>query len=186
MKGGGEAVESLRVGLLGFEREVEGIRKVVVERMGGVGEALGVRRGLRGEIGMGRGLLEVEVGMGELEVEMGIRSSEGEGLEEEEEEDDDDDEVEVDVGLPIRRLQRRAQQYLLITRQVDRIGPEHPFLQARMPRLDELRRTLLLDLAAALRQAKAAKAQDAVLSIVKMYADLDAERDGVIALKRGG
>ena len=70
------------------------------------------------------------------------------------------------TAIPFKKLQRHAQQYLLIMRMIQRIGFEHLFFQAQRPRLDGIRKTLLLDLAAALRQAQTAKSPDAVLEIL--------------------
>ena len=144
------------------------------------------RRDSRKGVVLGRALLEVDGDMGELEESLGItEAADAEDGAEIVEEDDDDDESEDGVPLPLRKLQRHVRQYLIITRHVERVGPSHPFLQAQQPRLAELRKTLLLDLAAALRQAKAVKAPDAILAVVNMYRDLGAEGESVRVLKGG-
>jgi DNA repair exonuclease SbcCD ATPase subunit len=50
LKGGEEKVEGVRVGLLGFQREVEGIRKAVQDRARETGELLREKKGLRKEV----------------------------------------------------------------------------------------------------------------------------------------
>lgn len=183
LKGGEEKVEGVRVGLLGFEREVEGIRNVVAERVGEVSSLLEERKKVRRDVVLGRGLLEVERGIEELEERLGIKNDyAGQGFDSE---DDDGQSNGVDSSIPVRKLHRHTQQYLLLSRSIARLGSEHPFLQAQRSRMAELRRTLLLDLGAALKQAKAAKAQEATLALVRIYADLGAEQDGVKALKAG-
>ena len=87
LRGGEERVEGVRVGVLGFGREVEGIRKGVQERLEEVGALLGERKAVRKDVVLGRGLLEIEERIGELEEGMGIKELAGG-----EEEDDLEDE----------------------------------------------------------------------------------------------
>ena len=58
-------------------------------------------------------------------------------------------------------------------------------MQAQQPRVTIIRKTLLLDLAAALRQAKVAKEPDVILAIVRIFGDLSAESESVRVLKGG-
>jgi hypothetical protein len=193
LKGGEEKIEGVRVGTLGFEREVEGIRKAVVERRDEVRELLGEKKQIRRDVMLGRNLLEVHERITELEHSLGI--SEGaDDLDEEDDEDEDEDEEEKsdDEGskdgsalIPLRRLRRHAQQYLLIMNLIERLGPEHPFLLEQKGRLDEARKTMLLDLAAALRQAKTSNLADSILAVTKIYAALDAEAESVKVLRGG-
>ena len=100
-----------------------------------------------------------------------------------EEEEDGQDESS---SSPVRRLQHQTQHYLLLTQQIDRLGPDHPFLQTQRARLHVVRNSLLRDMLSALRQARATKDADAILALVEMYADLGAEREGVRVLKGAG
>lgn len=200
---GEEKVEGVRVGLLGFERELEGIKKAVQERSAEIGQSLDQRRSARRDIGLGRRLLEIDESVSELESSLGIQGEDELAADVDDLDDSDEDETEADVsGVPIAKLRRHTKEYLLIVRSVARAQPQilqgirrdvsqhdlseaavHPFLQTLQPRINEVRKTLLLDLAAALRQAKTSKAQDAVLAIVRIYADLGAESEGIKALK---
>ncbi|KAK1811859.1 hypothetical protein LTR12_013757 [Friedmanniomyces endolithicus] len=186
LEGGGEKVEGVRVGALGFKRELEGIRGWIKERLGEVDGLIREKMDVRRDIGLGRGVLEVHERIGELEESLGIAETD-----EDAEEDDFDDDGEVegaadDTSSPAaRRLQWHARQYILLTRMVDRIGSSHPFLQAQQTRMNAIRKTLLLDLAAALRQAKLAREPDAILSIVRLFGDLGAEKESVRVLQGG-
>jgi hypothetical protein len=185
LKGGEEKVEGVRVGLLGFRREVEGIQNVVREREKEVGELLKEKKEIRKDVVVGRALLEVDRGLGELEVGLGIKASE-DGLENGSLEDEDEDDEAADgyqISAPVQRLRHHTRQYILLTRTIERIGPDHPFLLAQSGRMEQIRKSLLLDLAAALRQAKNQRVHGGVLAITAMYADLDAKNDGVAALK---
>ena len=191
LRDGEEKVENVRLGVLGFQREIEGVRKAVRGRLEEVNALLEERRAVREQVVQGRALLEVEEQIGELEESLGMKGEEDEfeaDDDDDEDEDDDDDDTstsKVRLTIPLKKLQRHAQKYLLITRAVRRIGPEHPFLVAQQPRLDEVKKTLLLDLAAALRQAKEKKASDIVLAVIKIYGDLDAEAESIKVLKAG-
>ncbi|PPJ50885.1 hypothetical protein CBER1_07083 [Cercospora berteroae] len=184
LKGGEEQVEGVRVGVLGFAREVEGIKKAVEERREEVKELLDEKKSIRREVVIGRLLLEVNERISELETSLGINVD----AEDEQDLDDDDEEDEDDSGSGIaqlRKLQKHTQHFLMVQRMIDRIGPEHPFFVAQKGRLDEIRKTMLLDLAAALRQAKAGKSQERTLQVIKLYADLGAEAESVKVLKAG-
>ncbi|GAB7360763.1 hypothetical protein MBLNU230_g0637t1 [Neophaeotheca triangularis] len=187
LKGGGERVEGVRVGCLGFGREVEGLRDLVGERAGEVGGLAEERRGVLGEVQLGRGLLEVEERVGEMEEELGIGGvgrAEGEEVLDDSEEDEEEG-LEGESGA-LRGLGRQAERLLLITRLIERLGPEHPFLQSVKPRVEQLRKTLLLNLASALRSAKTAGASGVIMGLLKLYADLGAEKESVRVLKGGG
>ena len=183
LRGGGERVEGVRVGVLGFEREVEGVRKVVREREREVGGLLAEKKEVRRAIVLGRAVVEVEESLRELEERLGIVEAEGED-ELESVDDGDEDEEETPEAARLRRLERHVRRYVLLLRQMERIG-RHPFLEAQRSRVAEVRKTLLLDLAAALRQAKGAKLADEILKVVKMYGEMDAEADAVRVLRAG-
>lgn len=181
LRGGEEKVEGVRVGVLGFEREIKAVRAGVTERAAEVRELVQERKTLRRDVLFGRALLEVGEKVGELESSLGVVQSEEDGFEEDEE-DEDDDEDESLAGIPLSRLRRHADSYLLINRMIQRLVPDHPFLIAQKARLLELKKTLLLDLASALRKAKQGKSET-VLGLVMIYTDLDAQGESLKVLK---
>lgn len=178
LKGGEEKVEGVRVGLLGFQREVEGIKKGVRERADEVGQLVKERKEIRHDVALGRSLLEVHERLIELEESLGINPRD----EEEDLDDEDEDEDAIVGGVQLKKLQTHSQQYILITRMMERLGASHPFLVAQGSRLEQISRTILLDLAAALKQAKKAS-PDAILPVLKIYGDIGAEEEGVKVLK---
>ncbi|KJX92150.1 hypothetical protein TI39_contig5905g00006 [Zymoseptoria brevis] len=185
LKGGEEKVEGVRVGVLGFRREVEGVRTGVKERAKEVRGLVEEKKRLRREVLLGRGLLEVGERVGELEGRLGV----GGGVQDEDEDDvddeeDEEEEDEEDVeGVPVKKLRRHADSYLIIRLLIEKLGPGHPFLVAQKSRLVDIRKTMLLDLAAATRKAKSVKASDAMLALVQIYADLEAQSEGIKVLK---
>ena len=189
LKGGEEKVEGVRVGLLGFQREVEGIRKAVQERARETSELLQEKKGLRKEIVLGRALLEVNERLEEVEERLGIKEREGEEDDEDEEEDEDEDSSSGVEGSPIagavKRLRKQAEQYLMIVAQSSRIGSSHSFLVSLQPRVDEVRKILILDLSASLRQAKSSNDKNTVLDLSQIFAILEAQSDALKVLKGG-
>lgn len=87
----------------------------------------------------------------------------------------------------IPRLSRILLGYLFVTRNLlPKLPPQHPFVKMQIPRIEAVRKTLLLDLDSALKEARSSKDSDRVLVLLGFYADLDAEAEGVRALKEGG
>lgn len=186
LAGGEDRVEEVRVGVLGFRREVEGIRDKVRERAGEVKELLDERKEVRSDVGLGRRLLDVSAKLAELEGRLGVDDAEEYDLEDEDE--DEEDEVDGDdedgMGVTVNRLRKHALLFLLCQRAMDRIG-QHSFLTAQKGRIDKIKSTLMLDLNAALRQAKA-KGKDgsgSLLKIVSMYRELGETNEALKILK---
>ena len=161
LRGGDEKVEEVRLGLLGFRREVEGLRGKVDGRRQEVAELVEERKRIRESVQVGRRLLEVERKIGELEGMLMLASGdprtaevneEGPVLSESEEESEEEPESN---GIGILRLRRHMEQYMYIKGLMNRTGPEHPFLVKLEERVLRLRQTVLLDLNSALKQAVA-------------------------------
>ena len=161
MKGGDEKVEEVRLGLLGFKREVEGLRGKVDERRKEVEELVEERKRIRESVQVGRRLLEIERKIGDLEGRLMLASTSPRGTEVDEEgvylsegDEESDEETESD-GISILRLRRHMEQYMYIKGLVERTGAEHPFLVKQEDRVLRLKQTVLLDLNSALKQAVA-------------------------------
>lgn len=195
LKGGDEKVEEVRLGLMGFRGEVEGLKRVVEERRKDVEASLGEKKEVRKHIAVGRALLDVDARLDVLEERLMIHSAkklslngqedvsgdEGEDYSEEEQPLD----AEEGAFAPLGRLQDHVQQYLCVKQLMERVGPEHPFLVAQQARLMRVRNTLLLDLSAALKQAKDAKevGKDRVLRIIGIYRDVNDAKEAVRVLR---
>ena len=158
LKGGDEKVEEVRLGLLGFKREVEGLRGKVDGRRKEVEELVEERKRIRESVQVGRRLLEIERKIGDLEGRLMLVSTgpweaevnvDGTTLSESEEESDEEPESN---GISILRLRRHMEQYMYIKGLVERTGPEHPFLVKQEERVLRLKQTVLLDLNNALKQ----------------------------------
>jgi len=171
------------VGLLGFRKEVEGLRERVLEREEEVGKLVEEKEGIRKEIAVGRALLGYEARLKRLEELLVIEMTgkDGEDASDSEEDSDDDDEGDA-VGISISRLRRHVSQFRVVQQAEKELG-KHPFVIAQAPRMIKVRNTLLLDLSTALQQAKSAKASGRVMKIMKVYADMDESTEVVKVLK---
>ena len=161
MKGGDEKVEEVRLGLLGFRREVEGLQDKVDGRRKEVEELVEARKSISESVQVGRRLLETERKIRELEGRLLIAST-GPGKAEVNEEDmvlseseEESDEEPESNGIGIPRLRRHMEQYMYIKGLIERTGPDYPFLVKQEERVLRLKQTVVLDLNSALKQAVA-------------------------------
>ena len=188
LKGGEEKVERVRVGVLGFGREVEGVRRVVEQQMQEMAGLLREKKEVRRDVVVGRTVLDLLERVEELEDEVSVRTDDAAV-------DDGDDEVALGdeltpTTLLARRLGRQTGQYELILRLRDRLRAyqaaassaptEHPLIASIRPRIAELRRLLLLDISSALRQAKTVDDSSAVLEIMVCFSLIGAKTERAI------
>lgn len=189
LKGGDEKVEEVRFGLLSFRKEVEGLKGKVVEREDEVKGLVGEKKRIREEVQMGRRLLEVDEKIEGLEerlmlVSSGLEKAEGkqdgrsESEGESDEEGDDDD-------VAITRLRRHVEQYVYVTRSIEKIGGDHPFLVKQEERVLRMKQTILLDLNTALKQAVAGgdDSRDDLLKLLDLYNQMGQAHEAVTVLK---
>lgn len=189
LHGGEEKVEEVRVGLLGFRKEVDGLKKVVEEREQEVGGLLEERRDVRVKIEFGRRLVDYDARLRELEEELDINATAKEanredGVSDSEDDEDEDDEDDASYGVSIAKLRRNVMQYKL-TQGLEKSLDDHPFVAAQAPRTAKVRSTLLLDLSTGLQQAKSAglSGSGRVLKVMKIYADMGESAEAVKVLK---
>lgn len=167
------------MGLLGFRRDVEGLKNKVQERRREVEEHLDQKIRMGKQIQLGRGLLEVEGRVRELETRLMVKNSDHEDGDQRsrsrsehelnaetnvsendgdgsEEDDEDEADLHLEPGvLSISQIKRHAERYMYIQKSVQRLGPQHPFLVRLQDRIIRLRQTVLLDLNNALKAAAA-------------------------------
>lgn len=189
LNGGEEKVEEVRVGLLGFKKEVDGLMGVVGKREEEVGELLEEKRDVRRKIEVGRRLIDYDARLRELEAELMIETTGQEPIilgEEvsDSDEDEDEDEEEEGYGVSVAKLRRNVVQYRLVLGLEKELG-DHPFVAAQTARIAKVRTTLLMDLSTALKQAKAAGADGSgrVMKITKIYGDMEEMAEAVQVLK---
>jgi hypothetical protein len=194
LKSGDEKVEEVRVGLLGFRKEVESVRSKVIEREEEAKKAVEERVAIRKQIAVGRALVDYETRLALLEGKLMVESAgkhrpngvqdESES-EEDTDEDEDEDEEDGTYSMSISKLRRNVEQYRLIQEISKKVGEEHPFIVTQAARMIKVRNTLILDLNTALRQAKSPSGTNAnrVMKIMKIYADMDESAEAVKLLQ---
>lgn len=196
LKSGDEKVEEVRVGLLGFRKEVEVVRSKVLEREEEVRHLVEERVRIRQQIAVGRALMDYEARISLLEGLLMVESAgknneanEFDDVSDSEEDSDDDDEDDDNDKRPystsVSKLRKYVLQYRLIQKIGTGVGDSHPFIIAQTPRLAKLRNTLLLDLNASLQQSRQAGAAgtNRVMKIMGLYAGLDEAAEAIRILK---
>lgn len=177
LSGGEERIEQVRVGLLGFQRDVTGLRDLVNARSQEVRDLLEQKRSLRKDLQLGRALLDVDERITELEERLNLSSGNNKLHEShfanDEEEDIDtvgdfkewaddwsriedltstDDDADPDEASAVPRRLRKNAQDLLIVQQISKTcGRQHPFVQAQSERIDAIGNALRRDMEAAVR-----------------------------------
>ena len=191
LQGGEEKVEEVRVGLLGFKRDVEGLKEKVDDRRKEVDQLVEEKRRVRKEIQRGRGLLEVDQRLEELEEGLLLKLK---GATTRRETDTDDIEIsesEEDSGneaaknsTSISRLQRRVIQFVYTRKLADKIGSDQPFIAKQEERLSRVRNTLLLDIGSAFKQISTNEhARGTTLKILNIYRELGEPDEALRILK---
>lgn len=200
LRGGDEKVEQVRVGLLAFQRDSQAIRDRVELRRREVEQSLKEKRRLRQEANVGQALLDFADRVEELEQRLMIgdvpsrqqQDSSDEVDSESDESDGDGDESDEEPSdaaaapsVSLKRLERHIQKYAYLTSLAERIGQEHPFLRNQQPRMTKIRSTVLIDLKAALEQAKQAgdKSDAKSSAVLRLYNLMGEETSAATALK---
>ncbi|KXL50609.1 hypothetical protein M433DRAFT_49408, partial [Acidomyces richmondensis BFW] len=181
LRGGGEKVEDVRVGVEAFRRDVKGLLEGVRGWEVEVRQLMEERKRIWAERELGRGLLGVGEELDGLEEDLGISGTDEE--EEEEEEEDVDEDEDNAKTTSFHRLEGHVQRFVLLKRAIERFGPEHPFLRALRPRVQAVRRTLLLDLGGELRKAREKADEEVIWGVMRLYEDLGAEEEALKVLR---
>ena len=186
--GGDEKVQEVRLGLLGFRREVEGLKRKVEAKRTEVEALIAKRKSIRRDIQLGRTLLELDQRLAELEKDLMLVSTTPTDLGRGKDSDassDSEGESDEDHGISLSKLQRHAQQYVYITRLRNRVGTDHPFVSKQQDQVAKLRNTVLLDLSTALKQAHRSEIanEGQVLKIIEVYKNMGEIGEAIHLLK---
>ncbi|KAJ5495250.1 hypothetical protein N7539_000366 [Penicillium diatomitis] len=202
LRGGEEKVESVKVGLLSFQRDAQGLRDKVDARRQELEGLLNEKRQLRAQADVGKDLLVYADRIEELEYRLMIAdkttpketdSADAESSSDSDTDlygsgsDDSDAENEDQGTAPVspKRLERHVQAYVFLNSIAKRVGEQHPFLRAQQPRVSKVRSTILLDLKTALERAgPAGEARDArTMAVLRLYDLMGEDVSAVAALK---
>ncbi|KAK4944382.1 hypothetical protein LTR10_016268 [Elasticomyces elasticus] len=182
LAGGEDKMEEIRLGLLGFQRDVQAVRDKVDARRYEIAELLDQKKALKRETGVGRSLLEITERLDLLEEKLKMvrgRSSRSEKADIQENEtqrwgeewlesttNESADEYEVDeTGGLSPKLRRRIEEYLIVKHLSSRHSPRHPFILTQESRLRKIQEVLLSDLEAAIKREPEVKMKQQMLQI---------------------
>lgn len=189
LQGGEEKIEEVRLGLLGFRRDVGALKDKVGAKQKEVEGLVTERKAIREDIQLGRALLDIDQRLQELEERLTIsmirpaespEDDEGFSVSSDSENGTED---EQSGGALTSRLQRHAQQYMYVTKLRDKIGRDHPFLVKQQGRVTRLRNTILLDLSNALKQSVKSMDQERTMKVLGIYRDMDEAEEATKTLK---
>jgi conserved oligomeric Golgi complex subunit 2 len=158
LRGGEDRVEEVRVGLLGFQRDLTGVRENVEDRRNRVAGLIDEKRVLMKDIQFGKGLLEISEQIEDLETRLMIGTSTNrnvDGMEDQEMSEESDDDADEGNGISISRLERQVEQYLILKLLIQRCEPQRPYISAQADRVSQVKSMLILDLQGAIKQLKA-------------------------------
>ncbi len=190
LRGGDEKIEEVRLGLLGFKRDVEGMRSMVDQRRNEVTALIDQRKAIRRQMQTGRALLDLDQRLCGLEQSLMMTTAHGPQTDhaaptpDDEFSDSGEDSDEGHAGsMSTSRLRRHTQQYLLAQHIMNRVGLNHPFIVRQEARMIKVKNTILLDVGNALKQAGG---QDIkyLMKLLAIYRDLDESQEASKVLKQ--
>ncbi|KAL8798117.1 MAG: hypothetical protein Q9182_006944 [Xanthomendoza sp. 2 TL-2023] len=184
LRGGDEKIEEVRLGLLGFKRDIEGLKMMVDEQRKEVEALVHQKREIRKQMQVGRALLDMDRRLGALEQSLQVTTNgshtedhiEGTDRGFSDSGEESDDGQEEGGGISLARLNRHARQYLLTERIMRRIGLTQPFVAKQETRMTNVRDTILLDLGNALKQV-GGQGSERMMRILSIYRDLGEWQD---------
>ena len=176
MKGQGEKVEELRVGVMGVRREVEQARNTLAEREQEVGRALEERKAVSREIETARRLLAWEDRINRLEARL-----EGGEVEWDSEEASDEDESEGRLEW----LKRRVRDHGEVKRDAERLDMDHPFVGGQFGRVVNCGDSIRAELRNELKERKNTSDDSGLLDCLSLLGKVGGEREGVKLVKIG-
>jgi len=184
--GGEEKIEDIRVGLLGFERDVKGVRDKVNARRNEVAELLRQKKALRQETSVGQALLEIAERLDLLEEKLEISTptvmqsktkvkSQPQECGAEQGGDEWIEEATANVfdeefnsdgvdSVPLR-LRQRTEEFLILKHLASKHSPQHPFLLAQEGRIHKIQDILLSELEIAIKQENEVKNKQQLMQI---------------------
>ncbi|EFX00322.1 hypothetical protein CMQ_7324 [Grosmannia clavigera kw1407] len=205
LRGGDERVEDVRVALFGFRRSMEDVQGRVKERRRAVSDASRDLGEIQATISAGRKLLEIDDRITLLEERLAIAADTGTTTDEKlagmdvgiwDTDETDDEHIDEDalsgrakfyVGNSPSKLAMLANNLILSCRALKYLGPNLVFAKLADERLAKCRETLLLDLNAALKEARKSSSggtgQARLLKILAVYRKIDGEDEAVRVLK---
>lgn len=193
LKGGEDRVEEIRVGLLGFQRDVTGVRNLIQQRSLDIKELLEAKKETRREIRNARNLLEIDERLKELEVQLKIiKPREQNPVEKRVEADEqlstfdqwpeewlrnddemvsfDEQDINSDTEMPSHLL-ADLQKFQAIQILAEKCGIQSPFVLAQRDRVSQVRDGLRREFEIAIRNQPDVKIKQKIIQIRSLLDD---------------
>ena len=153
LRGGEDKVEEVRLALLGFRRDVDGLRGKVDSRRREVAALVDQRRKVRKEIQSGRRILMLDARLCELERNLMINNKNSNGIDpsrtdemsDASDEDDYAEEEDSDENPMFKKLRRCVEQFVALRQGLQSLS-EHILKDQMQQRLLQAREVILLDI----------------------------------------
>ena len=184
LRGGEERVEEIRVGLLGFQRDLTSVRDRVKQRQVTVAALIREKGDLMRDIRIGKALQETAERIEDLETSLLIGATVGphvNGVNEQAEDfSEESDEGAEDGDVSIHRLKHYTEQYLVLRLLVQQQKATQPYISSQAFRIAQIKSTLSLDLAGTLKQlelssGRGREVESKIGSLQKMLASVNEE-----------
>ncbi|KAK6523877.1 hypothetical protein TWF281_001843 [Arthrobotrys megalospora] len=194
LRGGEGRVNDLKLGVMGFAREIEGVKEKVIKVSNEMEKDMVVKKEVAKKKALARNLLTLDARLSQLESLLLLKGQQ---------EDDDHhhiltldlDETSNSSLTSLPRLQKLVTSYLYLKHVLSKIPPTHPFVRAQGKRLRQARQTLSDDLSRALKECRAElKDQELgederkdlegrLVEILKLWSEVGETGDAVKTLK---
>lgn len=193
LKGGEDRIEEIRVGLLGFQRDVTGVRALIQQRSSDIQTLLQEKREVRKQIRNARNLLEIDERLEELESQLDLVSTHDsestrmleitsdeklvdfgdwprEWLQDSSgthtfEVEGDSDEAQIPT-----RIATRLQKFQAVQLLASKCGEQSPFVLAQRDRVSQIKDALAKDFEVAIRNQPDVRVKQ---QIIRMRSQLD-------------
>ncbi|RVD81792.1 uncharacterized protein DFL_009640 [Arthrobotrys flagrans] len=192
LRGGEGKVNDLKLGVMGFAREIEGVKEKVVKVANEMEKDMAVKKEVARKKALARNLLTLDARLSQLESLLLLKGQQ--------EADDhiltlDLDETSNSSLTSLPRLQKLVTSYLYLKHVLSKIPPTHPFVKAQGRRLKQARQTLSDDLSRALKECRAElkneesgederkELEGRLVQILKLWSEVGETGDAVKTLK---
>ncbi|KAK9247593.1 oligomeric golgi complex component, COG2-domain-containing protein [Lipomyces tetrasporus] len=136
VSGGSAKVDDMKLVVIGFRREIEGISSRLQSVIEEMDDLLQKKRTLREKENLGRSLISYALGLQALEIGLHIDSSSA----------TDSTELEDTYPTPASRLKSLTAQYHSVRHRLKNLPKDHPFVVGQDSRIDKIRKELIEEL----------------------------------------
>ncbi|KAF3940769.1 hypothetical protein ABW19_dt0207894 [Dactylella cylindrospora] len=192
LRGGEGKVNDLKLGVMGFAREVEGVKAKVVKVADEVEREMGVKKEVGKKKALARNLINIETRLSQLEALLHLREQDETTAILLYDPSVDDSSTSL-TSLP--RLQKLVASYLYLQHVLNKVPSTHPFIVAQQGRIKKATQTISDDLARALKECRnelkdeenteeeKKEHERKLVEVLKLWSDIGGAEEAVKTLK---